>query len=59
VGSAYDELTAWIASEKLAIAGPPREAYRSDPSSPPAQIRTVIEFPVVASTADVPVAAGR
>jgi effector-binding domain-containing protein len=56
LGTAYDELEAWIGRQGFAIAGPPREVYLSEPSTPPADIRTVIEFPVVASTAAVPVA---
>ena len=59
LSSAYDDLVAWIAGEGLAVAGPPREVYLSDPSTPPAAIRTVVEFPVVASTAESPVAVGR
>ena len=56
LGSAYDELEAWIGREGFAIAGPPREVYLSEPSTPAAEIRTVVEFPVVASEAGVPVA---
>lgn len=56
LGTAYDELEAWIARQGFAIAGPPREVYLSEPSAPPADIRTVIEFPIVTATAAVPVA---
>jgi effector-binding domain-containing protein len=47
VGAAYGTLTEWIGAHELAIAGPPREVYLSGPETPPAEIRTVIEFPVV------------
>jgi effector-binding domain-containing protein len=57
LGTAYDELGAWIAREGFAIAGPPREVYMSEPSTPPGETRTVIEFPVVRSEATVPTAA--
>ena len=46
VASAYDTLTGWIADHDLAVAGAPREVYLSPPETPPAQIRTIIEFPV-------------
>jgi effector-binding domain-containing protein len=54
LGTAYDELESWIAREDFAVAGPPREVYLSEPSTPPEATRTVIEFPVVASTAALP-----
>jgi effector-binding domain-containing protein len=47
VGSTYDALSTWIAVHGLEIAGPPREVYLSEPSTPPEEIQTVIEFPVV------------
>lgn len=56
LGAAYDEIHAWIAREGFAVAGAPREVYLSEPGTPPQDIRTVVEFPVVASTAEVPVA---
>jgi effector-binding domain-containing protein len=56
LGTAYDELEAWIGREGYAIDGPPREVYLSEPGTPPADIRTMVEFPVVASGAAVPVA---
>jgi effector-binding domain-containing protein len=59
LGAAYDELTAWIGREGLAVAGPPREVYLTGPSTPAAETRTVVEFPVVPSTARTPVAVGR
>lgn len=54
LGTAYDELEAWIARQALAIVGPPREIYLSDPTTAPVDIRTVIEFPVAESEALVP-----
>jgi effector-binding domain-containing protein len=54
LGATYDELERWIARQGLAIAGPPREVYLSEPSTPPADTRTVVEFPVVPSTSAVP-----
>jgi effector-binding domain-containing protein len=56
VGAGYDAITAWIAAKGFATAGPPREVYLSDPSTPPDQIRTIIEFPVAA--VPLPVTAG-
>jgi len=56
IGAAYVELQAWIARQGFAVAGAPREVYLSEPGTPPEDIRTVVEFPVVASTAEVPVA---
>jgi len=46
IGAAYDTLSEWIGSHELAIAGPPREVYLSEPDTPPDQIRTIVEFPV-------------
>lgn len=46
IGTLYDALAAWIPVHGLEIAGPPREVYLSDPSTPPDQIRTVVEYPV-------------
>ena len=57
LGTAYSELTAWIGRQDLAVAGPPREVYLSEPGTPPAETRTVIEFPVVPSTAAAPLTA--
>jgi effector-binding domain-containing protein len=54
LGVTYDELERWIAGRDLAIAGPPREIYLSEPSTPPADTRTVVEFPVVPAKAAVP-----
>mgnify|MGYP001582646716 CR=1 FL=1 len=47
IGSAYETLGAWIPGHDYAVAGPPREVYLSEPETPPEQIRTIIEFPVV------------
>ncbi len=46
VGSTYDLLSAWISEHGLEVAGPPREAYLSPPSTPPEQTQTIVEFPV-------------
>ncbi len=53
IGGTYDELTRWLGANGLALAGPPREVYLSEPSTPPAETRTIIEFPV--TEAAVPV----
>jgi len=47
IGTTYDALSAWIPANGYAIAGPPREAYLSPPSTPPDQTQAVVEFPVV------------
>ena len=59
LGEAYDDLAAWIGRQGLAVAGAPREVYLSDPSTPPGQTRTVVEFPVVEAGARVAVEAAR
>jgi effector-binding domain-containing protein len=56
IGAAYATLTAWLGAHDLVVMGPPREVYLSDGSTPPEQIRTIIEFPVAEVAA--PVAAG-
>jgi effector-binding domain-containing protein len=56
IGTAYAEIMAWPGEHGYAIAGPPREVYLSDPETPPEQIRTIVELPVVEVAA--PVAAG-
>jgi len=56
VGSSYEAISAWIGAHGFVVAGPPREVYLSPPTTPPDQIRTIIEFPV--SEAVAPVAAG-
>ncbi len=56
VGSTYDTLTEWIGAHDLAVSGPPREVYLSEPGTPPEETRTIVEFPVTEVRA--PVAAG-
>jgi effector-binding domain-containing protein len=51
LGQAYDGLDAWLADHGYAKAGPPREVYLSEPSTPPAATRTVIEVPVTVTAA--------
>lgn len=55
IGRTYEALSTWIGAHDLVAAGPPREVYLSEPSAPPAETRTIIEFPVeeVAATASV------
>lgn len=50
LGDTYATLTTWLGAHGLAVVGPPREVYLSEPDTPPEQVRTIIEFPV----ADVP-----
>ena len=59
LGVAYDDLTAWIAHQGLVVAGPPREVYLSDPTTTPAETRTVVEFPVIEARAGVALATTR
>ena len=59
VEAACDTLTAWIGARDLAIAGPPREVYLSEPETPPEQVRTIVEFPVVEVAAPVPISLSR
>lgn len=47
IGAAYEALWAWIPEHGYAAAGPPREVYLSEPGTPPEQIRTIVEVPVV------------
>jgi effector-binding domain-containing protein len=47
IGAAYEALGAWIPENGYVVAGPPREVYLSEPETPPEQIRTIVEFPVV------------
>ena len=49
LGVAYETLTNWVHAHELIIAGPPREVYLSEPGTPPAEVNTVIEFPVAAA----------
>lgn len=53
VAMGYDAITTWIVGHGFAVAGPPREVYLSDPETPPAQVRTIIEFPVTQVMAPV------
>jgi effector-binding domain-containing protein len=46
IGATYEQLSAWIPEHGYAFAGPPREAYLSEPSTPPEQTQTIVEFPV-------------
>jgi effector-binding domain-containing protein len=54
IGAAYAAMTAWIGEHGLAMAGPPREVYLSEPETPPDQVRTILELPVVEVAAAVP-----
>jgi len=54
VGEAYAAIMAWPAEHGYTIVGPPREVYLSGPETPPEQIRTIIEFPVIEVAAPVP-----
>lgn len=56
VETAYDTLTAWIGAHEMAVAGPPREVYLSEPDTPPDKVKTIVEFPV--SQVAAPVATG-
>ncbi len=47
LGQTYARLDAWLREHGYAKAGPPREVYLSEPSTPPELTRTVIEYPVV------------
>jgi len=53
VAAGYATITAWIAAHGLALAGPPREVYLSEPETPPDQVRTIIELPVIEVAAPV------
>lgn len=48
LGETYDSLGGWIPAHGYVVAGPPREVYLSEASTPPEQTRTVVEFPVEA-----------
>jgi effector-binding domain-containing protein len=47
LGAAYQSIARWIGDHDMVVAGPPREIYLSGPDTPPDQIKTVVEFPVV------------
>jgi len=51
IGVAYENLGRWIPEHGMTMAGAPREVYLSEPDTPPEQIRTVVEFPVVGRAA--------
>lgn len=55
VSGAYGDIAAWIGSHGYVIAGPPREVYLSPPETPPDDVHTVVEFPVVQAVAPVAV----
>jgi effector-binding domain-containing protein len=57
LGDAYAGLQAWVGRQGLAIAGPPREVYLSEPTVAPAETRTVVEFPVREAAGAPPVVA--
>lgn len=47
VAPTYEALGAWVAEQGYVMAGPPREAYMSDPAAvPPEEYLTEIQFPV-------------
>ena len=46
LGEAYAQIEAYIADRGLHKAGPPREFYYSEPDVPPAEVRTLVEWPV-------------
>jgi effector-binding domain-containing protein len=48
LGDAYAAVKEWIVGHELAVAGPPREVYLSEPGTPPEQVKTIVEFPVLA-----------
>ena len=47
LGVAYDTLAEWVRAHELVMAGPPREVYLSEPGTPPEEVNTVVEFPVI------------
>ena len=53
VGATYDALTTWIPAHGYVVAGPPREVYLSEPGTPPQDIETIVEFPVLRVPAPV------
>lgn len=56
IGAAYDELGRWLDAHGFVVTGAPREVYLSEPDVPPAEIRTIVEYPV--SEVHATVAAG-
>jgi effector-binding domain-containing protein len=55
ISGAYEELAAWAGRHHRELVGPPRETYLSEPDTRPADIRTIVEWPV--SAARMPVGA--
>ena len=46
LAAAYDAIARWVEEQGLALGGPPRETYLSEPGTPPEEIRTLIEWPL-------------
>ncbi len=46
LGEAYDAVGAWVGARDLALTGPPRESYLSEPTVPGSETVTLIEWPV-------------
>jgi effector-binding domain-containing protein len=46
VGAAHGTMDAWLGAHGYVAVGPPREVYLSEPGTPPAEVRTVIEVRV-------------
>ena len=46
LGEAYAQIETYVAEHGLQKVGPPREFYYSEPEVPPAETRTLIEWPV-------------
>lgn len=46
IAPAYAELAAWVQENGYVLAGPPEELYFSEPTTPPEDTLTEIQFPV-------------
>jgi len=46
LGGAYEAVKAYIGEHDLEPSAPPREFYLSPPDVPPAQVQTLVEFPI-------------
>lgn len=47
IGPVYEQLMAWVHEHGYTLAGPPREAYMSDPAEvPPSEYLTEVQIPV-------------
>jgi AraC family transcriptional regulator len=46
IGGAYEELASWAGRHHRDLVGPPREVYLSEPGTRPADVRTMVEWPV-------------